>query len=72
MRNHTRNGQLAFLRTIVPRVTLACMCLLIAACGSEQAAVYKLRVSGIPDSKGTEIDTLGDAVEAYLSAELGV
>jgi len=60
------------MRTIVPRVTLACMCLLIAACGSEQAAVYKLRVSGIPDSKGTEIDTLGDAVEAYLSAELGV
>lgn len=53
-------------------VWLAVLAAAIASCGSADGAAMTLRVSGIPDSKGTEIEALGAAVEAYLSAELGV
>lgn len=49
-------------------VVLLC---LATSCGSD-AAPSVLRVSGIPDSKGTEIDALAKAVEQYLGAELGM
>ena len=45
---------------------------LSTACGNNtNAAPSVLRVSGIPDSKGTEIDALA-AVESYLGKELGM
>lgn len=47
--------------------------LLAAGCGNgTDAAPTTLRVSGIPDSKGTEIDALAKAVESYLGKELGM
>lgn len=49
----------------------AILSLLLAACGGD-AGPNKLRVSGIPDSKGTEIDALARAVESYLGEELGM
>ena len=52
-------------------VATAILSLLLAACGGE-AGPNKLRVSGIPDSKGTEIDALARAVESYLGEELGM
>jgi len=49
----------------------AVLSLLFTACGGD-AGPNKLRVSGIPDSKGTEIDALARAVESYLGEELGM
>jgi len=42
------------------------------ACGGADPSAKKLRISGIPDSAGTEIDALAAAVEAYLGEQLGV
>lgn len=56
------------------RAALAAVLLSIApSCGSDpDTSPRVLRVSGIPDSKGTEIDALAEAVEEYLAAELGM
>ena len=43
----------------------------LSGCGGAKPATT-LRVSGIPDSKGTEIDALARAVESYLGKELGM
>lgn len=44
-----------------------------AGCGgNSNEPPQVLRMSGIPDSKGTEIDVLAKTVEAYLSEELGM
>ena len=60
-------------------VRAACFTLLFlaCACGADPEADASapprvLRVSGIPDSTGTEIDALATAVEQYLGAELGM
>jgi phosphonate transport system substrate-binding protein len=42
------------------------------ACGGADPAPRKLRISGIPDSAGTEIDALAEAVQTYLGEQLGV
>ena len=48
--------------------------ILTFSCGSgdREAATRVLRVSGIPDSQGTEIEALATAIETYLGAELGM
>ena len=51
---------------------VAALCVL-PSCGSDAgAAPSVIRVSGIPDSKGTQIDALARAVEGYLGKELGM
>lgn len=51
---------------------LAFVCL-ATSCGTDSGAAPEvLRISGIPDSLGTEIDALAKAVEEYLGAELGM
>jgi len=61
---------MSFVRATAAAVT---MLLLHAGCSHDPAAAPRvLRVSGIPDSKGTEIDALAKAVESYLGAELGM
>lgn len=47
----------------------ALLSLSLSSCGDARGA---LRVSGIPDSAGTEIEALARAVESYLGKELGV
>ena len=56
------------------RTTLygAALALLLSACGGAEQAAATLRVSGIPDSKGTEIEALARAVESYLGEALGM
>ena len=44
----------------------------LASCSGADAESPTLRVSGIPDSSGTEIDALARAVESYLGEELGM
>jgi phosphonate transport system substrate-binding protein len=61
------------LRTL--KAALSLLPVLLSACsdgGGAAASTTKLRVSGIPDSKGTEIEALAEAVETYLGAELGM
>ena len=48
------------------------LCFTCACGGAPDAATRVLRLSGIPDSKGTEIEVLARTVEAFLSAELGM
>ena len=47
----------------------ALLSLVLSSCGDARGA---LRVSGIPDSAGTEIEAIARAVESYLGEELGV
>jgi phosphonate transport system substrate-binding protein len=55
------------------KAALAALLCIATACGTDTDAAPKvLRVSGIPDSKGTEIDALAKAVESYLGKELGM
>ncbi len=56
---------------LVPALATAILSLVLASCGGDPGP-NKLRVSGIPDSKGTEIDALARAVESYLGKELGM
>ena len=46
----------------------------LAACGGEesQAAPRSLRVTAIPDSKGTDIQAMARLLESYLTEELGM
>ncbi|MEO0479666.1 MAG: PhnD/SsuA/transferrin family substrate-binding protein [Planctomycetota bacterium] len=53
-------------------LTLALLSLTTSCGGDAGGEPQVLRVSGIPDSKGTEIDALAEAVETYLSVELGM
>ena len=48
------------------------LCFTCACGGAPNAATRVLRLSGIPDSKGTEVEVLARTVEAFLSAELGM
>lgn len=59
---------------MIKLATPAAMAVLLGlvACGADAEADAVLRVSGIPDSKGTEIDALARAVEDYLGNELGM
>lgn len=59
---------------MIKLATPAAMAVLLGlvACGADAEADAVLRVSGIPDSKGTEIDALARAVEEYLGDELGM
>jgi len=61
------------MKNLTTAMALAAMLSLANSCGSNtNAAPSVLRVSGIPDSKGTDIDALAKAVESYLGKELGM
>jgi len=57
----------------IPTACALAATLFLAACGGDSnAAPTKLRMSGIPDSKGTDMQALATAVEDYLGKELGI
>ncbi len=68
LRNAARICSTDAMRTTVLAGSLAAALSLLAGCDG----AHTLRVSGIPDSKGTEIAALAAAVESYLGAELGM
>ena len=53
------------MRTLFQAPILFGLLVALSGCGGAKPATT-LRVSGIPDSKGTEIDALARAVESYL------
>ena len=66
-----RSAQLDDMRTLFQAPVLFGLLVALSGCGGAKPATT-LRVSGIPDSKGTEIDALARAVESYLGKELGM
>lgn len=59
------------MKCLVKAAALLGLGVLSVACGGDGGEKV-LRVSGIPDSQGTEIEALAAAVESYLGAELGM